>query len=85
MPKGYTVAKNYKTIPILNSFQYVDQALSDFFKKAATTDWYEHTIFVITADHTGPDISKAKRPDDDYRIPIIFLSRMEVYAEIAIR
>jgi len=72
LPKEYTVAKNYKTIPILNSFQYVDQALSDFFKKAATTDWYEHTIFVITADHTGPDISKAKRPDDDYRIPIIF-------------
>ena len=44
--------KHYRTV------LYTDLALKRFFAKAAQTDWYKNTLFVITGDHTGPRISK---------------------------
>jgi len=32
-------------------YQYFDWSLSEFFKKASSTDWFNNTIFVIVADH----------------------------------
>jgi phosphoglycerol transferase MdoB-like AlkP superfamily enzyme len=32
-------------------YQYFDWSLSEFIKKAQTTDWFKNTIFVIIADH----------------------------------
>lgn len=59
--------------PILSCVQYTDYALEQFFEKAKKQSWYEHTLFVITADHTGPN-TLTDRPTltDDYKIPIIF-------------
>lgn len=55
----YTVPKQYEdrfaegTLPIHRTTQYTDMALQKFFKTAATMPWYNNTLFVITADHTG--------------------------------
>jgi len=35
-----------------NAVQYSDFALREFFRAAKKTDWYNNTLFVITADHT---------------------------------
>lgn len=36
-----------------NSIAYADFALSEFFESAKKEDWFKHTLFVITADHTA--------------------------------
>ena len=36
------------------SVRYADYALELFFKKAATKKWFNKTLFIIVADHTGP-------------------------------
>ena len=71
LPQGYLPSKPNGKYPILNSIQYVDQSLRDFFKKIADLPWYANTIFVITADHTGPKTSKKANVVDDYRVPVI--------------
>jgi len=45
-------------LPIHKSIRYTDYALKQFFRTASKTDWFNKTIFVITADHT----SLAKSP-----------------------
>lgn len=59
--------------PILPMVGYADYSLSQFFKFAKTTDWYKNTLFIITADHTGPKIDAENTSVlDDYLIPIVF-------------
>jgi glucan phosphoethanolaminetransferase (alkaline phosphatase superfamily) len=36
------------------SVRYADYALELFFKNAATKKWFNNTLFIIVADHTGP-------------------------------
>lgn len=58
---------------ILPMVEYADYSLAQFFKFAKTTDWYKNTLFVITADHTGPKINtESTNVLDDYLIPIVF-------------
>lgn len=42
------------SIPMLEVVGYTDHALREFFQLASKQPWYEHTIFILTADHTGP-------------------------------
>ncbi len=42
-PKGY--------VPIHKCIGYSDNALREFFNQIKKSDWYENTIFIITADH----------------------------------
>lgn len=72
VPKEFKVLKPSKKYPILNSLQYMDKSLSQFFDKIKNEDWYERTLFVITADHTGPNITSKRTSLIDYSIPIIF-------------
>lgn len=59
--------------PILKSIAYTDSALQDFFKFAETQPWYKNTLFVLTADHTGPGVlSDFEDKVAAYRIPIAF-------------
>ncbi len=53
--------------------RYTDHSLRRFFESASQQPWYDHTVFVITADH-----SSSKRTHDiyftsvgDFRIPIL--------------
>ena len=52
---------------------YADFALKSFFEKARQTNWFDNTLFVITADHS----SEAYSPEfnttvGQYAIPILF-------------
>ncbi len=60
------------TIPLYRSILYTDDALRRFFNTASKMDWFENTLFVITADHTG--LSKNKKYQTlpgRYMIPIL--------------
>jgi len=61
------------TLPIHESLGYADEALRQFFESASKTEWFENTLFVITADHT----SLSEHPQfqtklGSLRIPIVF-------------
>lgn len=57
--------------PLEAMLRYEDYALSIFFGRAKTSSWFDNTIFVVTADHTGPSIQQGSLMDE-FRIPIIF-------------
>ncbi len=75
----YKIPDKYKNkfkngkLPIHESIGYADYSLNQFFKKIVNTEWYDNSLFVITADHT----SEAYLPEyqtriGSYKIPIIF-------------
>lgn len=61
------------THPIHQCIGYSDHALRRFFEFARTQDWYDHTLFVITADHTN-QLTLPQYTNDlgMYRVPIAF-------------
>lgn len=52
---------------------YTDQSLKVFFEVAKQQPWFQNTLFIVTADHTGaienPDYTTAV---GNYRIPLFF-------------
>ncbi len=42
----------------LNSVLYADKALGEFVQKAKNEDWYDNTLFILTADHSHPTPKK---------------------------
>ncbi len=51
---------------------YTDNALKEFFKSASKMPWYNNTLFVITADHTGPTKKEnGKNAILRYHIPLL--------------
>ncbi len=72
IPQRFQKPFNKKGNPIFNSLRYEDYCLQQFFEEAKKQSWYQNTIFVITADHTGPNTDVMKTQMDEYRIPILF-------------
>ncbi len=59
------------TLPIHKTIAYADFALKEYFKNAASFDWYNNTWFIITGDHTSlSDNAKFQNPRGDYEVPI---------------
>ena len=56
------------------SIAYSDNALSTFFQTAQQMDWFDNTLFVITADHTSPLSNKLayKNKIGRYAVPMLF-------------
>jgi phosphoglycerol transferase MdoB-like AlkP superfamily enzyme len=74
----YSIPEKYKGIfpkgdlEIHESIGYADYALRKFFECASTKDWYNNTLFVITADHTQSLITPAyNNVLGEYRVPLI--------------
>lgn len=44
--------------PLYRSVRYSDEALKRFFATASKMPWFENTLFVITADHTGRSMNE---------------------------
>lgn len=75
----YRIPEKYKgkfptgPIEILQSVGYADFALQRFFAEAEKQPWYQNTLFIVTADHTGLTAFPA---DDNelsrFRVPILF-------------
>jgi phosphoglycerol transferase MdoB-like AlkP superfamily enzyme len=76
IPTKYKQRFKTKGHPNLACVQYLDYSLAQFFKKAKKTKWFKNTIFVITADHTGPFTEPriSNILNANYKIPIVFYS-----------
>ena len=75
VPKQYEGVFPTGTHPIHPCVGYTDHALREFFAYAQQQDWYENTLFVLTADHTNqvslPEYATAKGL---FEVPIAFYS-----------
>ena len=62
-------------LKIHQSVAYADDALKDFFHKISKQQWFDETLFIITADHTQKS-SRASYQNffGSYRVPILFYS-----------
>jgi phosphoglycerol transferase MdoB-like AlkP superfamily enzyme len=60
-------------LPIQQCIAYTDHALKLFFEESEKEDWFDHTLFVITADHTSEG-SELKYQNNlgQFSIPIAF-------------
>jgi len=75
----YEIPENYKgkfaegKLPIHKCVRYTDYSIKRFFETAKKQKWFNNTLFVITADHTG--ISEDyiySNPYGCYQIPLFF-------------
>ena len=75
VPKQYEGVFPRGTQPIHQCVGYTDYSLREFFAYAEQQDWYENTLFVLTADHTNqvslPEYATAK---GIFEVPIAFYS-----------
>ncbi|MCR5050529.1 MAG: LTA synthase family protein, partial [Paludibacteraceae bacterium] len=73
VPARYEGVFAQGTLPIHQCIGYSDHALREFFAYAKTQPWFDHTLFVLTADHTNqiarPEYNNA---DGLFRVPIAF-------------
>ena len=61
-----------KSMPMYRSIRYTDFALRQFFQTASQMPWFDNTLFIITADHTGfSRVYKYKSRIGRYQIPIL--------------
>lgn len=51
--------------------KYTDFAIGEFLRAAATRPWFDHTVFVIVADHCASSAGKTELPVQNYHIPLI--------------
>lgn len=73
LPKEHQNIYPKGTLEIHESIGYADESLRQFFAKAAGTDWYDNTLFVITADHTSvSEHHRFQTKVGSLRIPIVF-------------
>ena len=55
-----------------NVLRYTDWTMGEFFRKAATLDTYENTLFIITSDHVS--VTRPNQYADSARLPLIFFT-----------
>jgi len=59
--------------PIHKCIGYSDYALRRFFETASRTSWYDHTLFVITGDHTNQTyLPEYKNDAGQFAVPVVF-------------
>ena len=75
----YEIPKRHKsqfesgTLEIHASISYADYSLRQFFEQAKQSNWYENTLFILTADHTSKlETSYYQTLDGSFDVPIIF-------------
>lgn len=75
VPKEYEGVFDEGDLPIHKVVGYSDNALKEFFETAKKQDWYDNTLFVITADHTNAQhYQEYNTAKGVYSIPIIFFT-----------
>ncbi len=63
------------TLPIQKLIAYSDDALRRMFAQIADYEWFDNTIFVLTADHgSGADNEKYRRVPGHFAVPLLFYS-----------
>ena len=73
VPAQYNDSFPKGSLPIHQTIGYTDHALRQFFLTTSKQPWFEHTLFVLTADHTNeltlPEYTNARGL---YEVPIAF-------------
>jgi len=59
-------------LPILKTIRYTDYAVAQFMKEAKLQNWFDHSIFVFTADHCAPSSMKVSENMHEYNYHIPF-------------
>ena len=73
IPEEYEGRFPEGTKPIHKCIGYTDHALREFFRKASHEPWFEHTLFVLTADHTNQSDHAEYQTDlGSFRVPLLF-------------
>jgi phosphoglycerol transferase MdoB-like AlkP superfamily enzyme len=73
IPKLYEDNFPEGTLPIHKTIGYSDYAIKQFFEKMSGYDWFENTLFIITADHTNQSQFAEYHTDlNIYSVPILF-------------
>ena len=63
------------TLPMHQCVGYTDFAFKQFFESAENEEWFDNTIFIITADHTNQvGYKEYYKPINRYAIPIMIYS-----------
>lgn len=65
--------------------RYADYALGRFMEAAKKHPWYDHTLFVIVADHDARVYGRARVPVEHYRIPLLFYAPGKITPRICER
>ncbi len=75
----YPVPEKYKDkfregdLPIEKSISYSDYSLGKFFETASKMSWFNNTLFIIVADHTGEAFAPFYSTNTGmFRIPVLF-------------
>jgi len=59
------------TNKLLNTLQYTDWSLGQFFREAEKTPWFDNTVFIMYADHTWGQQHKQGTFIEKFRIPLL--------------
>jgi phosphoglycerol transferase MdoB-like AlkP superfamily enzyme len=86
----YSIPKKYQqkfktkySNPLMSVVEYTDFSLQLFFNKIKNEPWYNNTLFVITADHTGESLhSFYSNYIGQYQIPILFFDPSKNVKEV---
>ncbi|GCC50279.1 hypothetical protein SanaruYs_04940 [Chryseotalea sanaruensis] len=55
----------------IGAVKYTDYAIGEFIRNASKKEWFNNTVFVITADHCASSAGKEELPIEKYRIPLL--------------
>jgi phosphoglycerol transferase MdoB-like AlkP superfamily enzyme len=73
VPGKYAHKFRKGNLPIQESVMYTDYSLREFFETAEKTEWFDNTLFVITADHTSEGYYPYYQSSvGQYAIPVLF-------------
>jgi phosphoglycerol transferase MdoB-like AlkP superfamily enzyme len=73
-------------LDIHESIGYADFALKQFFKSISHTEWFDNTLFVLTADHTYQGYYPFYRTSvGKYSVPIVFYQPHKEWGEIKVQ
>ncbi len=73
VPEQYDGKFSKGTLDIHESIMYADHALGEFMRNTSKTEWYQNTLFIITADHTSISYDKEYQTRSGiYAIPLVF-------------
>ncbi len=73
VPEKYEGVFPKGTLPVHQCVGYTDNALRKFFNEASQMDWYNNTLFVITADHSSAShFASSKTTLNRFAIPLLF-------------
>ena len=71
IPEKYKARFTDQRLEILKGIQYSDYSLEQFMNCAEKQPWYKNTVFIFTADHTGPALKEDGDFKARYEVPLV--------------